>query len=185
MSRSTQFLESVMKQTLQLDKYAADAKTWRIYAQFNLDASRVLFTHENALTLCFPAATLGHRAIEALLKTAMIREGMTIFDPGKLKQLDGSVALGKDQCVWGHDLVKLGKLLASKRSDFDLLAELIGFFFPHKMPMTIEDGLAMFDPFFWELRYPQRLERLESIGPDDYRVLDALVDALEPFAGKL
>ena len=174
-----------MKRTLQLDKYAADAKTWRIYAQFNLDASRVLFTHENALTLCFPAATLGHHAIEALLKTALIREGMTIFDPDKLRQLDGSVTLEREQCAWGHHLVQLGKLLAAKRPDFDLSAELSGFFFPHKMPMTIEDGLAMFDPFFWELRYPQQLDKLEGIGPDDYRVLDALVVALEPFAGRL
>ena len=57
--------------------------------------------------------------------------------------------------VGGYYLVQLGRLLAAKRPDFDLSTELIGFFFPHEMPMTIEDGLAMFDPFFWELRYPR------------------------------
>jgi hypothetical protein len=53
-----------MAKRLTIDKYATDAKTWRIYAQVNLDASRVLFRHEAALTPCFPAATLGHHAIE-------------------------------------------------------------------------------------------------------------------------
>src|ERR1039458_1898349 len=104
-----------MAKTLTLDKFACDPKPWRIHAQFNLDAARVLFTHEGAITLCFPAATLGHLALEGLLKTALIREGFTIFDPAKLKQLSTPV-LTKDQCAWGHNLVALAKLLADRKS---------------------------------------------------------------------
>jgi len=71
------------------------------------------------------------------------------------------------------------------RPDFDLTSELDGFFFPRKTPMTIEDGLEVFNPFFWELSYPRQLDKLDSIGLDDVVLLDALVAALEPFAGTL
>ena len=40
--------------------------------------------------------------------------------------------------------------------------------------MDIETGLAVFDPFFSELRYPQQLKELDGISPDDVRLLDAL-----------
>lgn len=173
-----------MAKTLTLDKFACDPKPWRIHAQFNLDAARVLFTHEGAITLCFPAATLGHLALEGLLKTALIREGFTIFDPAKLKQLSTPV-LTKDQCAWGHNLVALAKLLASKRPDLDLQKPVRGAFPPYEYPVTIEGGLEIFDPYFSELRYPQQLNKLQGIGPDDMRMLDAIVEELSPFAGSL
>jgi hypothetical protein len=119
------------------------------------------------------------------LKTALIREGFTVFDPLKLNRLDPVIQLTKDRCAWGHVLLDLAKLLASKRPDFSLKRELDGFFFPREMPITIEDGLKVFDPFFWELRYPQQLDKLDSIGPSDIVLLDALMGALEPFAGRL
>jgi hypothetical protein len=49
------------------------------------------------------------------------------------------------------------------------------------MLMSVERGLAMFNPFFSELRYPQALKQLEGIGPDDVVVLDALVDVIKPW----
>jgi len=171
-----------MAKTLILDRYARDPQPWRIHAQFNLDAARVLFRHEGAITLCFPAATLGHLALEGLLKTALIREGFTIFDPAKVRQLS-TPALEKEECAWGHNLVRLARLLASKRVDFDLEKSIHGFFPPYEPPVRIERGLNIFDPFFSELRYPQQLNRLQGIGPDDGRMLDALVDELLPFAG--
>ena len=173
-----------MARVLTLDKYARDPKPWRLLAQFNLDAARVLFTHDGAITLCFPAATLGHLALEGLLKTALIREGFTIFDPAKLKQL-ASPTLSKEQCAWGHNLVALAKLLASKRAELDLQKPIRGFFPPYEYPVTIEGGLAIFDPYFSELRYPQQLDKLQGIGPDDLRMLDAIVQELLPFAGSL
>lgn len=173
-----------MAKKLTLDKFARDPKPWRIYAQFNLDAARVLFTHEDAITLCFPAATLGHLALEGLLKTALIREGFTVFDPTKLKHLF-SPTLKKDQCAWGHNLVELARLLASKRQDLNLQKSLRGVFPPYKHPVTMEDGLEIFNPFFSELRYPQQLNKLQGIGPDDLRMLDAIAEELLPFAGSL
>jgi hypothetical protein len=47
--------------------------------------------------------------------------------------------------------------------------------------LTVERALAMFDPFFFELRYPQELDELDGIGPDDLRVSDSLVKILSPF----
>ena len=173
-----------MTKQLTLDKYARDPKPWRIHAQFNLDGARVLFTHEGAITLCFPAAVLGHHAIEALLKTALIREGYTIFDPAKLKFL-GAANLTKGDCAWGHNLVALAKLLASKRPEFDLTAPLHGAFPPYPDPLSLERALAIFDPFFSELRYPQEHDKLQGIGPDDGRMLEVIVARIAPFAGPL
>jgi hypothetical protein len=48
--------------------------------------------------------------------------------------------------------------------------------------MDIETGLAVFDSFFWELRYPQQLKELDGIGPDDVRLLDVLFAEIMPFA---
>jgi hypothetical protein len=45
------------------------------------------------------------------------------------------------------------------------------------MPMTIEAGLALFDPFFSELRYPQEFRKLGGVGEDGKVVLDELVGA--------
>jgi hypothetical protein len=173
-----------MVKALSLDKFARDPKPWRIYAQFNLDAARVLFTHSGAITLCFPAATLGHLALEGLIKTALVHEGFTIFDPAKLRHLSHP-ALTKDQCAWGHNLVALAKLLASRRPDFDMQRPVRGLFPPYECPLTIERGLEIFDPYFSELRYPQQLSKLQGIGPDDVRMLDAIVEELLPFAGPL
>ncbi len=171
-----------VKQRMQLDKYAKDAETWLVYARINYDGARVLFMHERALTLCFPAATLGHHALEALIKTALIRAGMTIFDPAKLKRLDPAANLTETDCAWGHELLTLGKLLASKRPDFDLRKNLKFAAFPRETPMDIQTGLAVFDPFFWELRYPQQLKELDGIGPDDVRLLDVLFAEIMPLA---
>lgn len=171
-----------MKSQIQLDNYARDAETWLIHAQINYEGARELFTHRRGITLCFPAATLGHHALEALMKTALIRAGMTVLDPSKLKRLDPAVTLTEADCAWGHQLVALGKLLASKRPDFDLTKYLDFVAFPRETPMMIETGLAVFDPFFWELRYPQQLKELDGIGPDDVRLLDALVAEIMPFA---
>jgi hypothetical protein len=173
-----------MAKALTLDKFARDPKPRRIHAQFNLDAARILFTHPGAITLCFPAATLAHLSLEGLLKTALIREGFTIFDPAKLRQLSHP-ALTRDQCAWGHNLVSLATLLTSKRPDFDVQTPLSGLFPPYEYPLTIERGLEIFDPYFSELRYPQQLNKLQGIGPDDVRMLDAIVDKLLPFAGPL
>jgi hypothetical protein len=174
--------EGTLQPHIQLDKYAKDAETWLIYARINYDGARVLFAHENALTLCFPAATLGHHALEALIKTALIRAGMTIFDPAKLKRLDPVTILTETDCAWGHKLLVLGKLLTSKRPDFDLGKHLSLAAFPRETPMDIGTGLAVFDPFFWELRYPQQLKELDGIGPDDVRLLNVLFAEIMPFA---
>ena len=169
-------------QLIQLDKYARDARTWRDAARFNYTGAQTLFRSENNIVTCIPAATLAHLALEMFLKAALIVEGMTVFNPRDLDRLDPSVGLTKQDCVWGHQLVGHAKLLALKRPDFDLSdTSKIPFYFPHEGPMTIEAGFAVFDPFFFELRYPQELADLHGVGPDDVLMLDSLVDALGPF----
>lgn len=169
-------------QPIQLDKYARDARTWRDAARLNYTGARTLFTSENNVVTCIPAATLAHLALEMFLKAALIMEGMTVFSPRDLEKLDPSVGLTNRDCVWGHQLVGHARLLASKRPDFDLTdTSKIPFYFPHEGPMTLEAGLAVFDPFFFELRYPQELVELDSVGPDDVLMLDSLVAALEPY----
>ena len=47
------------------------------------------------------------------------------------------------------------------------------------MPMTVEAGFALFDPFFSELRYPQDLKKC-GVSQDHKVVLDVLVARLRP-----
>jgi hypothetical protein len=107
----------------------------------------------------FPAAVLAHHTLETLLKSALIREGYTI---AKGKPQDG--------CVWGHNLVELAQLLASKRQDF---------------PCQLSKDLAVFDAFFNELRYPQTVEEVLELGQDEGILFSQLMEAIRPFAAPL
>jgi hypothetical protein len=166
----------------QLDTYARSVRDWRQLAKVNHVAATALFGSGNPF-LVFPAATLGHHAIEMYLKAALIQNGMTAFDPKKLPQLDPAVGLRREDCVWGHNLVRLAEELARRRPEFDLSAEMdcprIAI---EEMPMRVFAGFKLFDPFFSELRYPQELNKLKDVGEDDRFVLDELVKRLEPFS---
>jgi hypothetical protein len=86
-----------------LDKYARDAQVWRGLAELNYAACRELFTASLLNpALYFVAVTLAHNALELFLKTALICEGMTVFNPKNLKSLDASVGLKPSDCIWGH-----------------------------------------------------------------------------------
>src|SRR5580704_6568324 len=69
--------------------------------------------------LFFPAATLGHHALEMYLKSAMIASGMTVFNQRELKSLDAGVNLAEADCAWGHNLVKLAETLAQRNAVFN------------------------------------------------------------------
>jgi hypothetical protein len=47
--------------------------------------------------------------------------------------------------------------------------------------MSLERGFAVFDPFFFELRYPGELVDMDCVGPDDVLMFQCLVDAIKPF----
>ncbi len=120
------------------------------------------------------------------LKSALICEGMTVFNPIILKSLDPGFALTRSNCAWGHGLVALAQQLSKKRPDFHLGAEMNipeGLALP--MPMKLEAGFALFDPFFSELRYPQELKKLGGVGQDEKFILDELVRRLQPFLNKI
>jgi len=168
--------------TTQLDKYARDAATWKNLADLNYDAAQTLFLHAiEKPGLYFVAVTLGHIALEMLLKTALICNGMTAFNPKNIKSLDPSVGLKSDECVWGHDLVVLATTLATRCPDFDLSAEIYARTALLKMPMTLHEGLELFNPFFSELRYPQELKNIAGFGEDEGRMLEELACQIEPF----
>lgn len=171
--------------SMQLDKYARDAELWRALAEFNYAACRVLYNAASEYrTLWFVAVTLTHNALELFLKTALIREGMTVFNPANLKALDASVGLKQDDCIWGHGLVELAKKLAARRPDFDLSATMNNALLSALRPMTVEETLALIDPFFFELRYPQELKKVLGFGGDVLPVLEELVVRLQPFINK-
>jgi hypothetical protein len=102
----------VRMQSPQLDKYAKDARAWQDCAKINYTASAHLFG-SCSLFLYFTAATLGHHALEMYLKSALICEGMTVFNPVILKSLDPGLELTRSDCAWGHNLVALAARGAS------------------------------------------------------------------------
>lgn len=172
----------------QLDKYAKDSHTWYLWAKVHYRASGELFAlaSENPI-YCFPAATLGHHALEMYLKAALICEGMAVFNPKKLPSLDAALGLTKKDCAWRHELVGLARKLSNRRNDFDLTAKLDLPDCPEvKMPKTVLAGLELFDQYFSVLRYPQELKKPEGegVGREEQRVLDRLVALLTPFASK-
>jgi hypothetical protein len=147
-------------------------------------AASHLFESRNVL-LIFPAATLGHHALEMYLKAALICEGCTVFNPGDVKYLNPPETLQEADCAWGHDLVALARQLAAKRSDFDLTEPMM-FLMPwhHSGVPTVERVFEVFNPFFSELRYPQELT-MGGVGQDDKLPLDELVARLQPFLEKI
>src|SRR5271170_5476357 len=104
---------------MKLDNYARDFALWRDMAAINYRAAKTLFKTGDPFLL-FPAATLGHHALEMYLKSALIANGMTIFDPKKVKLLEAGVNLVAADCAWGHVLVRLAEQLAQRNRSFDL-----------------------------------------------------------------
>jgi hypothetical protein len=165
-----------------MDKYARDIRAWRDFAKLNYISAVTLFDTNNPF-LFFAAATLGHQALEMYLKAALIQAGMTAFDPGKLGALDPAIGLRRDDCVWGHNLSTLPHKLAEKKSDFDLAETIVVPAVILKMPMTLAEAFKLFDPFFFELRYPQELKHMEGLGDEERLVLDELVKRLAALLG--
>ena len=166
-----------------LDKYARDYAAWRDFAAIDYHAAIRPFETDDPF-MYFAAATLGHHALEMYLKSALILNGMTVFDPRKVKLLDPSVGLAENDCAWGHNLVRRGKLLAALCQQFDMSARLpfMGLVTIQE-PITVEQGLAIFDPFFTELRYPQEMKLMSGLGPEHRVLLDQLVKVLQHARG--
>lgn len=76
------------------DKYMNDPDTWCAHGEVFGKAAAALFSERNPF-FCFPAALVGHQALEMLLKAALLRRGLKIGE------------------IWGHDLVELANRLAS------------------------------------------------------------------------
>lgn len=162
---------------MKLDKYARDFAIWRDWAAINYRAAKVLFATEDPFLL-FPAATLGHHALEMYLKSALIANGMTVVDPRKVTRLDDTNLMAED-CAWGHGLVELARVLVKRRPEFSLSKEMkfVGYIVLTE-PMIVEEGLVIFDPFFSELRYPQEMTAVDNLGTEHERLLDSLVSEL-------
>ena len=172
-------------QSPQLDKYARDARAWHDWAKVNYTASAELFASGNPL-LYLPAATLGHHALEMYLKSVLICEGMTVFNPVILPSVDPRLGLTRSDCAWGHNLVELAKRLVERRENFNIEAEMdLRECHSLPMPMTLRAGFALFDPFFSELRYPQELKKRGEVGEEEKLVLDVLVARLQPFLSRV
>jgi hypothetical protein len=173
-----------LKYAKSLDPYARTAPEWRDLGYHNYAASRALFESGDPF-FWFPAATLGHHALEMFLKAVLIHEGMTVFDPRKVKELDAALGLTRDDCVWGHALVELAQKVAGKRADFNLGSQLSCFVVGEKVPINLLRGFEIFDPFFSELRYPQRLQNIAGLGECHGELLGHLYGYLEPLLGEI
>jgi hypothetical protein len=87
-------------QSPQLDRFARDARAWKHCAEINYIASGHLFASSN-LFVYFTAATLGHHALEMYLKSALICEGMTVFNPVIVESLRTPVTHCRGRIVPG------------------------------------------------------------------------------------
>lgn len=152
-----------------IDEYTRDGRQWRMAAETTFQAATLLFNLKNNPFVWFPAALLGHHALEMLLKSALIREGCPV-EKGK----------PEDGFVWGHDLEKLVKLLTSKRRDFSLQIPVN----PEMPLISSQTYLARDDVFFDELRYPTSSPNVDSLGPgeDEAALLATLMHGIRPFA---
>ncbi len=164
---------------IELDKYARDGALWRDSATMYYRASLLLLDNSDT-AVWVPGATLGHQALETYLKACLISEGLTIFDPAKVKDLDPATNLSKDDCAWGHDLIVLGQRLESRRPNFSLSMPIDlygpGSGFPD---LTMREALEVFKPFFFEIRYPREIRQFVGIGQQHRYILDATVKVLK------
>jgi HEPN domain-containing protein len=142
-----------MNRSQPTDKYASDAGTWLIWAENTYAGALELFRADSP-SLWFPAALLGHQALEMYLKAALIRAGHTIGPSAK---------------AWGHDLVALANELADSAPAF---------------PSAIQDDLQTFTDFFNELRYPMELNAVKGLGQEHGGLLVELVERIRPLAEK-
>lgn len=170
--------------TVDLDTYTKDAPEWRDSGYHYYRGSKILF-ESGDVYLWFPAATLGHYALEKFLKAVLIQEGMTVCNPREVNNLDPALGLRKGDCVWGHTLVDLAKQFAAKRPEFNLTMQICCFVVGEKAPMSLLRGFEIFDPFFSELRYPQRSPSIEGLGECHGELLDHLYKHLEPFLDEI
>jgi hypothetical protein len=169
------------KKNVTLDKYARNARAWKDSGDTFYRAATLLFQTRDLL-LIFPAAILGHHALERYLKAALIREGYIVFNPRDINRLDPPIAIQEADCAWDHDLVVLARQLSAKRPDFKLsdpMIFLLTFDDPPEVP-TVENGFEVFTQFFYELRFPHELT-LSGVGEDNKWTLDELVEYLRPF----
>ena len=132
-----------------------DPIAWFQSAENMRTAAVELFRSGNPL-LWFPAALLGHQALEMFLKAALIREGLEVGPPPK-------------GTVWGHRLICLGEKLTA-----------IG---KNKLPDVCFETLAYFDECFKELRYPTvRAKGNLKLGENEAERLEAAVSYILPYA---
>lgn len=160
--------------------HATDAFTWALYAQFNYLGAQSLFETGSPM-LSFPASVLAHSAIEMYLKAALIGVGCIVFNPKDVTKVDPALRLRKSDCAWDHQLPQLGKQFASREARFDLKAVIADRFPVRSGSLTVEGALEIFNPFFWEIRYPSPIKNLHGIGPMYGSVLKRLVEKLTPF----
>jgi HEPN domain-containing protein len=81
--------------------FPADAETWLQWAEQTYAGAHVLFNNGNPI-VWFPAAILGHQALEMFLKAALIKQGRRVVNGD----------------VWGHNLVDLASELANTGFNF-------------------------------------------------------------------
>ena len=136
------------------DKHLNDPTAWFQGAENIRKGAAELFRSSNPL-LWFPAALLGHQALEMFLKAALIRQGSKIGRP----------PVGD---TWGHQLMCLGKQLTANGKN--------------RLPDEFFEVLQIFDDYFTELRYPRQLRNVAGLGEEEGERLEGAIKYLLPYA---
>jgi hypothetical protein len=173
-----------MQSVMAVDKYATNAREWRLSGDIQLRACLYLFDSGDPF-LFLPAAVHGHHALEIYLKALLISDGLTVFNPTNIGKLDPSVGLKKENCVWDHKLIPLAEAFAKKHADFDLTCLLVAPTVVVQMPITLRSAFEIFDPFFTELRYPVEVKLVDGLGQEHGSLLQAMIAYLEPFLSRI
>jgi hypothetical protein len=134
-----------------------NSREWRVRAEGAARAACVLYDHQDA-SVWISASLLAHYALEALLKSALLKAGFVIT---REKQ--------NPERAWGHKLYELADQLASRRSDFPL--------------DDLRDDLKLFTALFDELRFPCIPKGgFDSLGPTDKEPFIRLMSEIQHYA---
>jgi hypothetical protein len=158
-----------------------DAVVWRSTADFSFKNSRSRFASEN-LELRVGGGFLGHAALEAGLKAALLTWDPSVKESGQIRPPNITVRLSETKYATMHNLVELATELARIRTDLELGVDLglPSLALLMRSRLTLVDGLELFDQFSSKPSYNTGLTQFEGVGREYSIALEALFLKLSP-----
>jgi hypothetical protein len=156
-----------------------DAVVWRSNADFYFKNALKSFSSED-LELRVGGGFLGHAALEAGLKAALLTWDSSTTESCQIRRPNTTARLSETKYATIHNLVELATQLAGMGSDLELRAELglPDLALLMRSNLTLIDGLEIFDQFSSRPSYNNGLSLLEGVGREYAVVLEALFSRL-------